>query len=63
MQGYIESGYVKIPADAPWVSDFIMECEKFTADDTHKHDDQIDPMCDALSDMMHQSRISFKEWL
>ena len=42
---FIEVGYVCLPEQAPWVSDFIAECEAFTADDTHAHDDQIDPMC------------------
>lgn len=49
---YIESGYVMIPADASFVSDFVSECEAFTADNAHDHDDQIDPMCDAISDML-----------
>jgi predicted phage terminase large subunit-like protein len=49
---YIDVGKVCIPEDAPWVSDFVTECEAFTADDTHKHDDQIDPMCDAINDML-----------
>lgn len=49
---YIESGYVMIPEDAPFVSDFVIECEAFTADDSHKHDDQIDPMCDAIQDIL-----------
>ncbi len=51
VQGSIEAGYVVIPAQASWVSDFIAECESFTADDTHAHDDQIDPMIDAITDM------------
>jgi predicted phage terminase large subunit-like protein len=50
--GYIESGYVMLPEDAPWVSDFIEECESFTADDAHDHDDQIDPMIDAIEFML-----------
>ncbi len=50
--GYIESGYVLIPDDAPWVADFITECESFTADNTHSHDDQIDPLMDAIKDML-----------
>ncbi|WP_206433670.1 phage terminase large subunit [Pseudomonas synxantha] len=50
--GYIESGNVCIPEDAPFTSDFITECEAFTADDSHLHDDQIDPMCDAINDML-----------
>lgn len=49
---YIESGHVCLPVSAPWVNDFIAECEAFTADDSHAHDDQIDPMCDAITDLM-----------
>lgn len=63
VQGYIESGYVKIPLDAPWVHDFIAECESFTADDTHAHDDQIDPMCDAISQMLHNGKTSISDML
>ncbi len=55
IQGYIESGYIKLPSNAHWVSDFIAECEAFTSDDTHKHDDQIDPMCDAIAGMLGNS--------
>jgi predicted phage terminase large subunit-like protein len=50
--GYIESGYVCVPEDAPFTSDFISECEAFTADDSHLHDDQVDPMIDAINDML-----------
>lgn len=49
---YIESGLAYIPENAPWVNDFVSECEAFTADDTHAHDDQIDPMVDAINDML-----------
>jgi len=49
---HIEIGNVMIPASAPWVSDFIIECEAFTADNTHQHDDQIDPMCDAIKEFL-----------
>jgi len=49
---YIESGYVMIPNESRFVSDFISECEAFTADNAHSHDDQIDPMCDAIVDML-----------
>ncbi|QHJ78575.1 MAG: hypothetical protein [Caudoviricetes sp.] len=44
VQGYIESGYVYLPENAPWVLDFLDECEKFTKTDSHKHDDQIDAL-------------------
>ncbi len=50
--GYIEAGLVCLPQDAPFLSDFLAECESFSADDTHSHDDQIDPMIDAINDMM-----------
>lgn len=49
---FIESGYVCVLEDSPFLSDFISECEAFTADDTHAHDDQIDPMTDAIMDML-----------
>ena len=50
--GYVESGRVYLPEEAPFVADFIHECEAFTPDDTHMWDDQIDPMCDAINDMI-----------
>lgn len=59
--GYIESGYVMLPEGAPWVMDFIAECEAFTADDSHLHDDQIDPMCDAINDMLVGNKTSVWE--
>ncbi|MBN3822339.1 phage terminase large subunit [Burkholderia sp. Ac-20384] len=49
---HIDVGNVCVPADAPFVNDFITECDSFTADDTHMHDDQIDPMVDAINDML-----------
>lgn len=49
---YIESGYVVIPEGQAFVFDFVAECEAFTANDTHAHDDQVDPMCDAIQDML-----------
>ncbi len=61
--GYIESGYVKIPDNAPWVTDFIDECEAFTADDAHDYDDQIDPLVDAIVHMLHSSSGSISDML
>jgi predicted phage terminase large subunit-like protein len=54
----IEAGIVVLPENAPFVSDFLVECEAFTADDSHAHDDQIDPMCDAITDMLLTKRSS-----
>lgn len=56
---YIESGLVYLPEGAPFINDFIGECEAFTPDDTHKHDDQIDPMCDAIRDMLATNKTVF----
>lgn len=61
IQAYVESGQVCIPEDAPFTLDFISECEAFTADDTHAHDDQIDPLCDAVNDML-SSQNPMKVW-
>lgn len=61
--GYIESGYVMLPNTAPWVYDFIKECEAFTADDAHDNDDQIDTMCDAISHMLHSGKPLLEEYL
>lgn len=50
----IEAGYVCIPESSPFVFDLISECESFTANDTHAYDDQIDPMVDAIDDMLRR---------
>lgn len=52
VQAYIEAGLVCVPEDAPWLTDFVAECEALTADDTHAYDDQIDPMIDAINDLL-----------
>jgi len=49
---YVQSGRVYLPEEADYIADFIHECEAFTPNDTHAHDDQIDPMCDAINDMV-----------
>jgi predicted phage terminase large subunit-like protein len=41
-----------LPEEAPFTSDFLAECEAFTADDSHMHDDQVDPMMDAINDLL-----------
>lgn len=42
---FVESGNVLLPADAPWLSEFLAEAEKFP---NGAHDDQLDPMFDAI---------------
>lgn len=48
--GYMESGYVKIPESALWVSDFLVEMDSITADFV-THDDQLDVLMSALEEM------------
>jgi predicted phage terminase large subunit-like protein len=49
---YIEAGRICLPEDAAFTNDFIAECEAFTSNDSHMFDDQIDPMLDAIIDMI-----------
>ena len=46
---YIEDGIVYLPLNATWVGDFIDEAEAFSADMSHDHDDQIDPLIDLIN--------------
>ncbi|WP_277593618.1 phage terminase large subunit [Pseudomonas chlororaphis] len=45
----VESGNVLLPREAPWLSDFLSECSQFPSG---THDDQVDPMMDAVSDIL-----------
>lgn len=58
---YIEAGMVCIPEDAPFTNEFILEAESFTADDSHDFDDMLDPLFDAINDML-QSGNKIKIW-
>jgi len=58
---YIDSGLVCIPEDAPYTNDFVVENESFTSDDTHAHDDQIDPMVDAINEMLAKKHRSMND--
>lgn len=58
---YLEAKLVCIPESASYTNDFVTECEAFTADDSHDFDDQVDPMIDAIDDML-QSGNKLKQW-
>lgn len=60
-QGYLEAGMVCIPESAPFTNDFIEEAEAFTADDSHAFDDQLDPLFDAVQDML-SSKNKLEQW-
>ena len=49
---YFASGYIFLPLDLDWISDYKEEFRKFTPLMTHKHDDQIDPTMDAVEDLI-----------
>lgn len=53
--GYVESGYVFLKKDAVWLSDFLLETSVFP---NGKHDDQVDPLSDAL-DIIYNSKKEF----
>lgn len=58
-QPYMQQGSCVLPAEAPWVSDYCAEIDAFTKDDSHDHDDQIDPTLDAIQDMLYKKRSMF----
>lgn len=58
---YIEARQVCVPEEAPFTNDFVTECEAFTADDSHDFDDQVDPLVDAINDML-QAGNKLKQW-
>lgn len=60
---YLETKLVSVPEDAAYTNDFIGECEAFTADDSHDFDDQVDPMVDAVNDMLSSNKLKVWEQL
>ena len=48
----MSEGRVVLPADAHFLSDLLFEIEDFNAELTHANDDQIDPMMDAIEDLV-----------
>lgn len=52
----IESGNVLLPRDAPWLSDLLAEATTFP---NGAHDDQLDPLFDAVADMLSASEPFF----
>lgn len=60
-QSYIEAGQACIPEDAPFTSELINECESFSGDMTHAHDDQVDVLVDGVF-LMLASGNSIKVW-
>lgn len=53
----IESGNVYFPGNAPWVQEFVNELKMFPM---AAHDDQVDPMMDAINDNQNARQIKVK---
>lgn len=51
---WIKSGLLYLPKNATWIYDYKNEFEQFSRDDSHRHDDQIDPTLDAIEHMLIQ---------
>lgn len=49
---YIESRLVCVPEEAPFTNDFIQQCEAFTADNSHSHDDMLDTAIDGINELL-----------
>lgn len=45
---HIKAGKVYLPEGVPWIVEFVSEVSMFTADDSHRHDDQTDNLMDAI---------------
>ena len=58
MVPYIQSGKVFLPSEWEDLPTFISEFSSFTPNNTHKHDDQIDPALDAISILLSQTKRS-----
>ena len=49
---YIRAGRLWVPEKALWVQAYLGELASFSPVGTHLHDDQVDPTCDALSELL-----------
>ena len=59
---YISSGYVYLPEDSDFLSEYIHEFSAFTPLMSHKHDDQIDPTLDAIDIMLSPPKNEVGGW-
>lgn len=58
IQPQIQSGFVYLPEQAEYLSEYVNEFSAFSPLMTHKHDDQIDTTMHAISDMILNERRS-----
>ncbi len=58
VQPYLAQCRIHVPENAPWLPEFLAECEAFRADMLHDFDDQVDTLIDATNDTLsiHRSQ-------
>ena len=59
---YIHAGRVLLPEGADFVLDYVSEFSLFSSDDSHLHDDQVDPTLDAISNMLGEKQNKGGVW-
>lgn len=57
---YVVSGQVHLPKGVPWLSDFLEEFRRFP---DGEHDDQVDPLCDAVVELIGASAYKYEDIL
>ncbi len=55
---HVQSGQVRLPKDKPFVNMFVAECSSFSPEMTHLHDDQVDPMMDAVDILLDKTELT-----
>lgn len=60
---HIEAGNVELPGTPEENKEFLNECEAFTRDDSHKHDDQVDTLVYGIMVGLSKLQVSILEVL
>ncbi len=60
IQPHIQSGFVYLPKQSDYLSDYLNEFSSFSPLMTHSHDDQIDTTMHAIQDMRVKKLVEFK---
>lgn len=60
---HIEAGNVELPGSPELNKDLLNECEAFTRDDSHKHDDQVDTLVYGIMVGLAQLQVSILDVL
>ena len=58
---FAQAGRIYLPEKAPWLIDYLDEFDKFSKDDSHKFDDQVDCSMYAIQEML-QGMMEIGTW-